>query len=155
METKSAEILIVDDNPENLRVLDSILSNEGYSVRVARDGQQAIASIELAEPDLVLLDVNMPVMNGIEVCKTVKKNEKYENLPIIFLSALDDSFNRGQGLKAGAVDYMTKPFDVDEVKVRIKTHLQLRECLLEIERLEHELAEKEKKIKKLKATTDK
>ncbi len=146
MNTNQNVILVVDDNPENLRVLSNMLKQENYIVRVAQNGKQALASIVESEPDLVLLDVNMPEMNGLEVCKRVKSDPAYDNLPVIFISALDDSFNKSLGLAAGAIDYMTKPFDVDEVKVRVKTYLQLRYYKQKIQELEIDLKDKDQKI---------
>jgi len=150
MAEQSSEILIVDDNPENLRVLGNMLSKEGYTVRVAKTGKQALASIEKSSPELLLLDVHLPEMNGFEVCQTIKANVLHKNLPIVFLSALDDSFNKLKGFRAGAVDYMTKPFDVEEVKVRVKTHLRLRSSLVELDRLKAELINKDNEIHMLK-----
>lgn len=120
------EILIVDDNPENLRVLSKVLKGAGYQIRAATNGSQALASIEAEEPDLVLLDVHMADMNGFEVCQRVKDDPRFDKLPILFLSALDDSGNKLQGFESGAVDYITKPFDADEVLARVSTHLTLR-----------------------------
>ena len=151
MKPKKSELLIVDDNPENLRVLGKMLQDEGYSVRAAQNGKQALVSIESAEPDLLLLDVHMPGMDGFELCKTIKSNAEYKHLPVIFLSALDDSFNKVKGFEAGAVDYMTKPFDVEEVKVRVKNHLQLRSSLLQVEQFKAELVKKDAQIKLLKS----
>ena len=151
MEQNKGELLIVDDNPENLRVLSSMLRQEGYGVRAAKNGKQALASIEGSEPDLMLLDVHMPEMDGFELCEIIKKNSKFQNLPIIFLSALNDTFNKKMGFEAGAVDYMTKPFDVEEVKIRIKTHLKLKASLMEQDRLKAEIAQKNEEIKMLKS----
>lgn len=154
MTDKTKELLIVDDNPENLRVLRDMLSKEGYAVRAAKTGNQAISSIKESEPALVLLDVHLPEMNGFEVCGQIKSDPEYKNLPIIFLSALDDSFNKLKGFEAGAVDYMTKPFDIEEVKVRVSTHLKLRESLIELEVLKSELAKKNEEIEKLRRQTN-
>ncbi len=120
------EILIVDDNPENLRVLSQVLKRAGYEIRAATNGAQALASIEAEEPDLVLLDVHMTDMNGFEVCQRIKDDPRFDKLPILFLSALDDAVNKVQGFESGAVDYITKPFDADEVLARVSTHLTLR-----------------------------
>ncbi len=120
------EILIVDDNPENLRVLSQVLKRAGYEIRAATNGSQALASIEAEEPDLVLLDVHMTDMSGFEVCQKVKDDPRFDKLPILFLSALDDAVNKVQGFESGAVDYITKPFDADEVLARVSTHLTLR-----------------------------
>ena len=150
MEQKKGELLIVDDNPENLRVLSSMLKQEGYDVRAAKNAKQALASIDGSEPDLVLLDVHMPEMDGFELCRQIKGRAEFQNLPIIFLSALNDTFNKKQGFDAGAVDYMTKPFDVEEVKIRIKTHLELKASLMELDRLNKEIAKRDAQIVKLK-----
>ena len=149
MEEKLNEILIVDDNPENLKVLTTVLKEEGYKVRAARNGKQAISIVEIAEPDLMLLDINMPEMNGFSVCEQIKSDSKFSNLPIIFLSALDDTFNKVQGFEVGAVDYISKPFDAEEIKVRIKIHLQLRNSLIELSDLKAQLRRKEHIIKEL------
>ncbi len=151
MEQTRGELLIVDDNPENLRVLSSMLKQEGYGVRAAKNGKQALASIDKDEPDLMLLDIHMPEMDGFELCRQIKTQPKFQTLPIIFLSALNDTFNKKQGFEAGAVDYMTKPFDVEEVKIRIKTHLNLKESLMAQDRLKEEIAQKDEQIKQLKA----
>ncbi len=154
MEQKKGELLIVDDNPENLRVLSSMLKQEGYGVRAAKNAKQALASIDGSEPDLMLLDIHMPEMDGFELCKQIKKNSTFQSLPIIFLSALNDTFNKKMGFEAGAVDYMTKPFDIEEVKVRIKNHLKLKTSLVEQDRLKAEIAKKDEEIKMLKLKLD-
>ena len=151
MEKNKYEILIVDDNPENLRVLSSLLSKEGYMIRVAKDGKQALATIGESEPDLLLLDVQMPKMDGFEVSRRIKKNKKLKEFPIIFISALGDSFNTKTGFKVGGVDYVDKPIDADEVKARVKVHLELNSRLMEIEELKEELRNKDEQIEQLKS----
>ena len=120
------EILIVDDNPENLRVLSQVLKRAGYDIRTATNGSQALTAIEADEPDLVLLDVHIADMSGFEVCRRVKNDPRFDKLPILFLSTLDDTVTKVQGFESGAVDYITKPFDADEVLARVSTHLTLR-----------------------------
>ena len=149
MELQDFEILIVDDNPENLRVLGTLLKNEGYKVRYAKDGKQALSTVSESIPDLILLDIHMPEMDGFEVCKIITAKYKKEYLPIFFISALGDSFNKQQGFEAGAVDYITKPFDAQEVKDRIKVHLRLVSSINEIKELKEQLAQKEEEIKLL------
>ena len=151
MEEITSEILIVDDNLDVLRFLSTVLDTSGYNVRVVKNGEQALASIDISEPDLILLDVHMPEMSGFEVCRIIKKDPKYKNIPIILLTALSDSFNKILGFQAGAVDYMTKPLDVDEVKERIKIHLKLSSSVAELDRLKEELELKDKEIELLKA----
>lgn len=149
MEFIKRDLLIVDDNPENLKVLGTMLRAEGYNVRAAKNGKQALTSIESSPPDLMLLDVHMPEMDGFELCRIIRANPNFNHLPIIFVSALDDSFNKLKGFEAGANDYMTKPFDVEEVKIRIKIHLKLKNSLDEIARLRAELDKKNEEIGKL------
>ena len=151
MEQIEGELLIVDDNPENLRVLSSMLKQEGYVVRAAKNAKQALASINSSEPDLMLLDVHMPEMDGFELCRQIKTRPQFQYLPILFLSALNDTFNKKKGFEAGAVDYMTKPFDIEEVKIRIRTHLKLKASLMAQDRLQKEIVQKDEQIKALKA----
>ena len=151
MEPSKKELLIVDDNPENLRVLGAMLQKEGYIVRAAKSGKQALASIESSEPDMLILDGHMPEMDGFQLCKALKSKPQFKNLPIIFLSALGDSYNKIKGFEVGAVDYMTKPFDIEEVKVRVRTHLKLRDTSIELLRLKAELAKKDEEIEMLKS----
>ncbi len=151
MQTNQHEILIVDDNPENLRVLSAVLEEEGYQVRAATNGRQALETIEASQPDLLLLDVHLPEMNGLEVCRTIRRDPRHDQMPVLFLSALGDSFNKLQGFHAGGIDYMTKPFDADEVIIRVKTHLDLRAKLLEVEALRERVAEQDARIAELEA----
>lgn len=146
---RTHEILIVDDNPENLRVLSAVLEREGYAVRAATSGTQALQTVEASEPDLLLLDVHLPEMNGLDVCRRIRQNSVHDKLPIVFLSALGDSFNKLQGFEAGGNDYMTKPFDADEVTVRVKTHLELRAKLVELEELRERVKRQDEKIERL------
>jgi diguanylate cyclase (GGDEF)-like protein len=118
-------ILIVDDNAENLRVLETLLTRQGYEVRGVVNGQAALRASQTAPPDLILLDIMMPDMTGYEVCKKLKANTKTETIPIVFLSALDEVFDKVRAFSSGGVDYITKPFQFDEVLVRIETHLSL------------------------------
>jgi CheY-like chemotaxis protein len=118
-------ILIVDDVPENVQILGALLS-ESYSTFFALDGNEALEQAEILEPDLILLDVMMPVMDGYEVCRRLKNNEKFRDTPIIFITALDLPEEESAGLKLGAADYITKPFNQDLVLLRIRNHLQLK-----------------------------
>lgn len=116
-------ILVVDDNPDNLRLLSVMLSREGYLVRKALDGSMALTACENLVPDLILLDVTMPDMDGYEVCQRLKKAEKTQEIPVIFISALDDVLNKVQAFKLGGTDYITKPFQREEVLSRIQNQL--------------------------------
>ena len=118
-------ILIVDDTEANIRLLSHVLRGEGFQPIVAFNGSDAIDLIESREPDLVLLDIMMPDMTGIEVCTEIKQKDKLKDIPIIFLSALSETSDKVEGFRAGGVDYITKPFQKDEVLARIRTHLLL------------------------------
>jgi class 3 adenylate cyclase/CheY-like chemotaxis protein len=126
-------ILIVDDNPTNLEVLLNALTNAGFEVAVAIDGESAIAQIEYDPPDLVLLDVVMPGIDGFETCKRLKDNPLTKDIPVIFTTSLSDNAERIKGLNIGAIDYITKPFHQEEVLARINVHLKLRSLTKELE----------------------
>jgi DNA-binding response OmpR family regulator len=126
MNSEKSKILIVDDNVKNLQVLGGFLQNEGYSVEFALEGNSAIDWISRNSFDLVLLDIMMPGIDGYEVCRTVKKESKNKDLPIIFLTAKIDHESIIEGFGAGAVDYITKPFIKDELLARVKTHLEIK-----------------------------
>jgi PAS domain S-box-containing protein len=118
------DILIVDDNPENLKVLGDFLVEQGFNVRAARDGRQALASVIAQPPALVLLDIHMPVLDGYDTCTQMKAIPGFEDTPVIFLSALGETFNKVRAFECGGSDYMTKPFELEEVRVRVANHLQ-------------------------------
>lgn len=139
-------ILIVDDTPDNLVVLEGILTDCGYRVRLAPTGELALRSIAANLPDMILLDIRMPAMDGYAVCERLKQQEPTREIPIIFLSALGDVQDKVKGFEAGGVDYITKPFQVNEVLARVKTHLtlhrlqqSLREEILRRTRAEEDL----------------
>ncbi|MGF1477893.1 MAG: diguanylate cyclase domain-containing protein [Cyanophyceae cyanobacterium] len=119
-------LLIVDDNPVNLSVLSKALKNAGLKVRVAVDGESAIEQIQEDPPELILLDVQMPGIDGFETCSRLKALAVTREVPIIFMTALSDGENKVKGLSLGAVDYITKPFYQEEVIARVKVHLKLR-----------------------------
>ncbi|MBF2047058.1 MAG: hybrid sensor histidine kinase/response regulator [Leptolyngbya sp. IPPAS B-1204] len=122
----SSLILAVDDNPTNLATLSQTLKHAGWQVRVAIDGESAIAKAHYEPPDLILLDVEMPGMNGFEVCQQLKANAVTQSIPVIFTTALADLDSKVKGLSLGAVDYIIKPFEAQEVVARVQVHLQLR-----------------------------
>jgi len=121
----TATILIADDNPENLGVLGRMLGGAGHRVRVARDGEQAVASALAERPDLALLDIHMPKLDGYEACKRFLSEPSLACVPVIFISALSDPFNKGQAFELGAADYIEKPFRADDVIVRVRNALRL------------------------------
>jgi sigma-B regulation protein RsbU (phosphoserine phosphatase) len=136
-------ILIVDDAPANLRVLSRMLAEQGYQVRPVLDGTLALAAAGAEAPDLILLDVRMPHMNGYEVCEHLKADEQTRDIPVIFISALDEIQDKVQAFAAGGVDYITKPFQLEEVLARVQTHLSLRKLQKQLQdankKLEQEL----------------
>jgi PleD family two-component response regulator len=142
-------ILIVDDNPDNLRLLSGILSTSGYRVRPVSNGAHAIVSIEKESPALILLDIMMPGMDGYEVCRELKSNEQTASIPIIFISALDEISNKTRAFSIGGVDYITKPFNSEEVLARIKTHLTMSQLVTELEERNRQLQQALDEIKTL------
>ncbi len=137
------DILIVDDVPINLRLLTQMLTKQGYKVRPVTSGAQALIAAQSTPPDLILLDVMMPGMNGYEVCEHLKADERTANIPIIFVSALKEADSKLKGFTAGGVDYVTKPFWAEEVLARVETHLTLRTVQ---KRLEEQNAQLEREI---------
>src|SRR5512136_1942388 len=130
-------ILVVDDTAANRQLLTNLLTEHGYTVYPASDGELAMEFIRTTLPDLILLDIRMPGMDGYEVCRRLKAHERTRSIPIIFISILEDEREKVKGFQAGAVDYITKPFQPEEVLARIGTHLRLRELT---EHLEHTVA---------------
>ena len=151
--TTPGDILIVDDETANLKLLKELLSREGYQVRPADRPQLAIDSALAQPPALILLDVRMPEMDGFEVCRRLKQDERTRDIPVIFVSALQDVQDRVQGFEAGGVDFITKPFQEEEVLARVRTHLELRNMQLNLEEMvaerTAELAESEAKYRGL------
>jgi signal transduction histidine kinase len=132
---KKPLILIVDDTPKNVQVLSSILHEKGYNICVSTSGIQALELISTESPDLILLDIQMPVMDGFEISKVLKANPKTKDIPIIFLTAVIEPEKILKGFELGAVDYITKPFNIPELAARVATHVEIkksREQLIEL-----------------------
>jgi len=157
------DVLIVDDNPDNLLVLSELLKRDGKKIRIARSGKLAMSSVELSPPSLILLDVNMPEMNGFEVCAQLKSKAETSKIPIIFISALTDTQSKIHSFEVGGVDYIEKPFNTSEVLARVNTHLSLahlqrkqetenEELEAKIEKRTKELSEKNKQLLALNST---
>jgi len=151
MNSNSAEasvILLVDNNATNLSILVQSLSEAGYKVRVAQDGESAIAQIPYAKPDLILLDVMMPGIDGFETCRRLKAVPETQAIPVIFMTALSDVFDKVKGFQVGAVDYITKPFEIEEVLVRVDTHLAIQklqnQLQIQTEQLQAEICDRQK-----------
>jgi signal transduction histidine kinase len=129
----SGNILIVDDNPNNLGVLSDFLSDRGFEIFVARDGASALQKVAYAPPDLILLDVMMPGIDGFETCRQLKDKPDTAEIPVIFMTALSETTDKVKGLSLGAVDYITKPFQQDEVLARVQLHLKLSQLTKTLE----------------------
>jgi len=124
--TYRGNILVVDDLPDNLRLLRDTLTKEGYKVRSATTGLMALRAAQSLSTELILLDIKLPDLDGYEVCRKLKADERTADIPVIFLSALNETFNKLQGLAVGGIDYIAKPFQVQEVLARVETHLTIR-----------------------------
>jgi DNA-binding response OmpR family regulator len=123
---KKRLILAVDDNPQNLQFLGKLLSDSGFEVAVAQSGQQALNFIRKTEPDLILLDIMMPEMDGYTVCETIKSDFATRHIPVIFLTAKTDTSDVVKGFDTGGVDYVTKPFNSAELLARVRTHVEVK-----------------------------
>jgi phosphoserine phosphatase RsbU/P len=130
---QTASILVVDDAAANLQVLTGMLKDRGYKTRPVPSGKLAILAARKDPPDLILLDINMPEMNGYEVCQCLKGDETLRGIPIIFISALNDNLDKVKAFAVGGVDYITKPFQMEELHARVETHLKLRRLQVELE----------------------
>ena len=132
--TSKANILVVNDTIENLRLLSSMLSEGGYEVRPVTNGRQALQAVERDPPDLILLDINMPEMDGYEVCARLKESPKVRDVPVVFLTALSEVADKIKAFDVGGIDYITKPFQLEEVRARVKTHVALRRASVALAR---------------------
>lgn len=132
IQTEKTNIMVVDDQPANLKLLEEMLKQQGYGVRSFPRGRLALAAAAHCPPDLILLDINMPEINGFEVCQRLKSDPVLARIPVIFLSALNETEDKIKAFRAGGVDYVTKPFQFDEVQSRVDTHLK-------VSRLQHTL----------------
>src|SRR6478736_5952251 len=130
---QSANILIVDDTHANLQVLAGMLKERGYKVRPVPSGKLTLLAARRDPPDLILLDINMPDMNGYEVCEHLKADEGLKGIPVIFISALTEPLDKVKAFATGGVDYLTKPFHMEELHSRVETHLNLRRLQIELE----------------------
>ena len=122
----SSTILVVDDTPANLQLLTGMLKERGYKVRPAPNGELALRAAQLNPPDLILLDICMPEMDGYEVCARLKADVRLRDIPVLFISALDEATDKVRAFQAGGVDYVAKPFQLEEVDARVRTHLEIR-----------------------------
>ena len=130
---RPASIWVMDDTPANLQVLAGMLKDRGYKVRPVPSGKLALQAARHDPPDLILLDINMPDMNGYEVCQQLKADDKLKGIPVIFISALTEPLDKVKAFALGGVDYLTKPFQMEELHARVETHLKLRRLQVELE----------------------
>ena len=125
-EKSEIKVLIVDDVQKNVQVLGTLLKNERYSLVIAQNGQEAIDRAIKIMPDIILLDINMPGLNGIEVCQELKKDERTRDVPIIFLTAQNTTVSKVKGFSVGAADYISKPYEPPELLARVEAHLEIK-----------------------------
>ena len=148
-------ILIVDDKLENLKTLVLHLKRHGFGIILAQSGEEALERIEHVTPDLILLDVLMPVIDGFETCRRLKKHETAKDIPVIFMTALSDTVDKIKGFDMGGVDYITKPFQHEEVQARIQTHLTIRKLQQQLQAQNVLLKEQNAQLEELNASKDK
>lgn len=145
---KKEDILVIDDKPENLRLLAIMLDRQGYQVRKAINGKLGLRAAQAVPPDIILLDINMPEMDGYQVCQELKANELTCKIPVIFISAIDEVLDKVKAFQVGGSDYITKPFQIEEVLVRIANQLSIRRLQIQLEKQKKELAEKNRQLQK-------
>jgi len=143
------DVLVVDDTPENLTLLAALLKGSGYRVRAVPSGALALKAAAAEVPDVVLLDVMMPYMDGYEVCRRLKEDERLRGVPVIFLSALSETLDKVKAFSSGGVDYVTKPFQIEEVEARVGTHVALRRAQVQLDARNRELHESYARLQNL------
>jgi sigma-B regulation protein RsbU (phosphoserine phosphatase) len=148
LDVPKADILIVDDTPANLHLLSKMLSEQGYRVRPVPDGSLALTATQAEVPDLILLDIRMPEMDGYQVCEHLKGDAKTRDIPIIFISALDATQDKVKAFAVGGVDYITKPFQCEEVLARVETHLALRRLSKQLQEANRQLQKANRKMER-------
>jgi DNA-binding response OmpR family regulator len=146
--SEQSSILIVDDSPANLHLLSRILAKKGLKARVANSGPRALEAARANPPDLILLDIMMPGMDGYEVCEQLKADEQGQDIPVLFISALGSIEDKVKAFQVGGVDYITKPFQADEVLARVTTHLTLRSLQKQLETANRELEEQNRELER-------
>lgn len=152
--TQPADILVVDDTPANLQLLGGMLKERGHKVRPVPSGKLALQAAAAASPDLILLDINMPGMNGYEVCTELKRQELTREIPVIFISALNETIDKVMAFGVGGVDYVTKPFQFEEVEARVACHLNLRRLQLDLAARNEELRQSNDDLRRLQELRD-
>jgi CheY-like chemotaxis protein len=140
IQTAPASILVIDDVPDNLRLLAQILTQRGYTVRAVSNGEQALVAATAAPPDLILLDIMMPGMDGYTVCEHLKTQPETAKIPVIFISALNEPLDKVKAFTVGGVDYLTKPFQMEEILARVNVHITLSNLQRQLEEANVKLA---------------
>lgn len=138
-------ILLVDDNASNLKVLGTVLSSKGYRIALAANGDECLSFVDKQIPDLIFMDIMMPGMNGFETCEKLKSNPDSQNIPIIFISALANPQHIKKAFESGGVDYLTKPFNKDDLLARTRVHISIK---TELDDLRQRISELEEKLAK-------
>jgi signal transduction histidine kinase len=149
-----SSVLVIEDNPTNLSFLFNLLNEAGFEVLVSQDGESALKAAEEAQPDIILLDVIMPDIDGFEICRKLKATDKTQEIPVIFMTALTKTVDKVRGFELGAVDYITKPIEPEEVLVRIKTHLTIQKLQQDLQIKNEQLQaslQREKELSDLKS----
>ena len=146
-------ILLVDDRPENLKLLSDLLEEQGYEVQQALNGVVALQAIAIAHPDVILLDINMPELDGYTVCQRLKANPPTQDLPVIFVSAFDEAWDKVKAFSMGGSDYITKPFKTVEVLARVENQLKVRRLQLQLQEQNRQLQQALHQLEKITATT--
>jgi diguanylate cyclase (GGDEF)-like protein len=150
-----ADILVVDDKPDNLRLLSTMLTEQGYKVRKVISGELALKACQTMPPDLILLDINMPNMNGYMVCQQLKSWKETQDIPVIFISALDDVIDKVEAFSHGGADYITKPFEIQEVLARVKNQLTIRQLQKKLQQQNYLLSQEIKERQRAEAELQK
>ena len=140
--TLMGDILIVDDLADNLRVLSNMLSGHGYQIRCAKSGAMALMGIRVAPPDLILLDIRMPELDGYGVCQQLKADPQAAGIPVIFLSVLNEDIDKVRALEVGGADYITKPFQIEDVLPRVRNQMTIQRLKKQVAELERQLEQK-------------
>lgn len=155
LEPSRHKLLVVDDNPTNLSVLSDYLNGFGFVILTARDGESALRRAALAAPDIILLDVMMPGLSGFETCRLLKESPKTRDIPVIFMTALTETSEKVEGFSVGALDYITKPFQKEEVLARLATHLRLRDLTRKLREVNRQLEQHTRELEAANQTKDK
>ena len=147
--SEKGNILLVDDQPQNLKLLSDLLEEQGYEVQQAINGVIALQAVAVGSPDVILLDIYMPELDGYTVCQKLKANPKTQDIPVIFVSALDEAWDKVKAFSVGGSDYITKPFKTVEVLARVENQLKVRKLQLKVKDLEQQLEEKNQQLQQI------